>query len=165
MGPRHLQYRPNDSGQPLLALPISPLSCAERLTALTRTKQNAALTRTKAGRRGFRLLAPGGRACRGAGPLVRRWEDAARCSLDGGEGWRRWVPQRDHMSMTTDPPQPGGTPDSGQPGRLRSLIPRSELTIYHGGHLDLVTQAGHLAPRVEAFLGAQTRPANSTGAV
>jgi poly(3-hydroxyalkanoate) depolymerase len=48
---------------------------------------------------------------------------------------------------------------------LHRLIPRSELTIYHGGHLDLVTQAGHLAPRVEAFLGAQTRPANSTGAV
>jgi len=29
---------------------------------------------------------------------------------------------------------------------LHRLIPRSELTIYHGGHLDLVTQAAHLAP-------------------
>jgi hypothetical protein len=35
---------------------------------------------------------------------------------------------------------------------LHRLIPRSELTIYHGGHLDLVTQAAHLAPLVEAFL-------------
>jgi poly(3-hydroxyalkanoate) depolymerase len=47
---------------------------------------------------------------------------------------------------------------------LHRLIPRSELAIYHGGHLDLVTQAAHLAPVVEAFLGAQTRPADSTGA-
>ena len=39
---------------------------------------------------------------------------------------------------------------------LHRLIPRSELTIYHGGHLDLVTEAGHLAPLVEAFLGAET---------
>lgn len=41
---------------------------------------------------------------------------------------------------------------------LHRLIPRSELTIYHGGHLDLVTQARHLAPLVEAFLGAETHP-------
>ena len=47
---------------------------------------------------------------------------------------------------------------------LHRLIPRSELTIYHGGHLDLVTQAGHLAPLVEAFLGAETPSANTTGA-
>ena len=47
---------------------------------------------------------------------------------------------------------------------LHRLIPRSEATIYHGGHLDLVTQAGHLAPLVEAFLGAQTQPATRTGA-
>jgi pimeloyl-ACP methyl ester carboxylesterase len=47
---------------------------------------------------------------------------------------------------------------------LHRLIPRSELTIYHGGHLDLVTQAGHLAPLVEAFLGAETRPADGTPA-
>jgi pimeloyl-ACP methyl ester carboxylesterase len=46
---------------------------------------------------------------------------------------------------------------------LHRLIPRSELSIYHGGHLDLVTQAGHLAPLVEAFLGAETQSANSTG--
>ena len=30
-------------------------------------------------------------------------------------------------------------------------------------HLDLVTQAGHLAPLVEAFLGAETQSANRTG--
>jgi poly(3-hydroxyalkanoate) depolymerase len=47
---------------------------------------------------------------------------------------------------------------------LHRLIPRSELTIYHGGHLDLVTQAGHLAPLVEAFLGAEPQSANRTGA-
>ena len=47
---------------------------------------------------------------------------------------------------------------------LHRLIPRSEASIYHGGHLDLVTQAGHLAPLVEAFLGAQTQPATRTGA-
>lgn len=38
------------------------------------------------------------------------------------------------------------------------------MTIYHGGHLDLVTEAGHLAPLVEAFLGAETQSANRTGA-
>ena len=47
---------------------------------------------------------------------------------------------------------------------LHRLIMRSELTIYHGGHLDLVTQAGHPAPLVEAFLGAATPSANRTGA-
>jgi poly(3-hydroxyalkanoate) depolymerase len=47
---------------------------------------------------------------------------------------------------------------------LHRLIPRSELTIYHGGHLDLVTQAAHLAPLVEAFLSAETQSANRTGA-
>jgi pimeloyl-ACP methyl ester carboxylesterase len=47
---------------------------------------------------------------------------------------------------------------------LHRLIPRSELTIYHGGHLDLVTQAGQLAPLAEEFLGAETPSANRTGA-
>jgi len=47
---------------------------------------------------------------------------------------------------------------------LHRLIPRSELIIYHGGHLDLVTEAGHLAPLVEAFLGAETQSATRTGA-
>jgi pimeloyl-ACP methyl ester carboxylesterase len=48
---------------------------------------------------------------------------------------------------------------------LHRLIPPSELTIYHGGHLDLITQARHLAPLVDAFLGAQTPSATRTGAV
>ena len=39
---------------------------------------------------------------------------------------------------------------------MHRLIPRSELKIYHGGHLALVTDAGHLAPLVEAFLAAET---------
>ncbi|HJY96290.1 MAG TPA: poly(3-hydroxyalkanoate) depolymerase, partial [Streptosporangiaceae bacterium] len=33
------------------------------------------------------------------------------------------------------------------------LIPRSELHIYHGGHLELAADAGRLASAVEAFLG------------
>ena len=37
-----------------------------------------------------------------------------------------------------------------------------ELTIYRGGHLDLITEAGHLAPVVEAFLTAADR-ASLTG--
>jgi len=40
---------------------------------------------------------------------------------------------------------------------MHRLIPRSELTIYRGGHLDLITEAGHLAPVVEAFLTAESR--------
>jgi len=39
---------------------------------------------------------------------------------------------------------------------MHRLIPRSELHIYHGGHLDLATDAEHLAPVVEAFLAAKT---------
>jgi poly(3-hydroxyalkanoate) depolymerase len=47
---------------------------------------------------------------------------------------------------------------------MHRLIPRSELTIYRGGHLDLITEAGHLAPVVEAFLTDGDRTAlNGTG--
>jgi len=45
---------------------------------------------------------------------------------------------------------------------MHRLIPRSELHIYHGGHLDLATDAKSLAPVVEAFLTAQT--GDGTGA-
>jgi poly(3-hydroxyalkanoate) depolymerase len=45
---------------------------------------------------------------------------------------------------------------------MHRLIPRSELHVYHGGHLDLATDAEHLAPVVEAFLAART--VNGTGA-
>jgi poly(3-hydroxyalkanoate) depolymerase len=42
---------------------------------------------------------------------------------------------------------------------MHLLIPRSELHIYHGGHLELVADAGRIAPVVEAFLDASlTRP-------
>ena len=47
---------------------------------------------------------------------------------------------------------------------MHSLIPRSELTIYHGGHLDLITQAGRLAPVVEAFLTAENGHHDRPGA-
>ncbi len=41
---------------------------------------------------------------------------------------------------------------------MHRLIPGSELTIYHGGHLDLITEAGQLALVVEAFLTAVEDP-------
>jgi len=37
---------------------------------------------------------------------------------------------------------------------MHRLIPRSELHVYHGGHLELAMDAGHLARVVEAFLTA-----------
>jgi poly(3-hydroxyalkanoate) depolymerase len=37
---------------------------------------------------------------------------------------------------------------------MNRLIPRSELHIYHGGHLELVADAEYIAPVVEAFLDA-----------
>jgi len=46
---------------------------------------------------------------------------------------------------------------------MHRLIPRSELTIYHGGHLDLITEAGRLAPVVEAFLTAAKDPQRQRG--
>jgi len=39
---------------------------------------------------------------------------------------------------------------------MHRLIPRSELHIYHGGHLELVADAERIAPVVEAFLDAAT---------
>jgi poly(3-hydroxyalkanoate) depolymerase len=36
---------------------------------------------------------------------------------------------------------------------MHRLIPRSQLHVYHGGHLELAADAGHLASVVEAFLG------------
>jgi poly(3-hydroxyalkanoate) depolymerase len=35
---------------------------------------------------------------------------------------------------------------------MHSLIPRSQLHVYHGGHLSLVTEAGELAPMIGRFL-------------
>ncbi|HEY6294183.1 MAG TPA: alpha/beta fold hydrolase, partial [Streptosporangiaceae bacterium] len=37
---------------------------------------------------------------------------------------------------------------------MRRLIPRSELQVYHGGHLELAADAERLAATVEAFLDA-----------
>jgi poly(3-hydroxyalkanoate) depolymerase len=36
---------------------------------------------------------------------------------------------------------------------MNTLIPRSRLHVYHGGHLGLVTEAAELAPVVSRFLG------------
>jgi pimeloyl-ACP methyl ester carboxylesterase len=41
---------------------------------------------------------------------------------------------------------------------MHRLIPRSELHIYHGGHLELATGAERMAPIVEAFLTADRSP-------
>jgi poly(3-hydroxyalkanoate) depolymerase len=37
---------------------------------------------------------------------------------------------------------------------LHRLIPKSQLHVYHGGHIALVTEAAELAPVVDAFLAA-----------
>jgi poly(3-hydroxyalkanoate) depolymerase len=49
---------------------------------------------------------------------------------------------------------------------MHLLITQSELTVYHGGHLDLVSESEQLAPVIEAFLNAGTSSADeSTAAV
>lgn len=45
---------------------------------------------------------------------------------------------------------------------MHRLIPRSELHIYHGGHLDLVSEPERMAAIVEAFLAAGTGPATGS---
>jgi len=47
---------------------------------------------------------------------------------------------------------------------MHRLIPHSELHIYHGGHLDLITRPKPMASLVEAFLNSQTgAPGSTTG--
>ena len=41
---------------------------------------------------------------------------------------------------------------------MHRLIPRSELHVYHGGHLELAADAGRVASVVEAFLTAEASP-------
>ena len=41
---------------------------------------------------------------------------------------------------------------------MHRLIPRSELHVYHGGHLELAADAGRIASVVEAFLTAEASP-------
>src|SRR5882757_241047 len=41
---------------------------------------------------------------------------------------------------------------------MHRLIPRSQLHVYHGGHLELAADAGRLAAAVEAFLDADPPP-------
>jgi poly(3-hydroxyalkanoate) depolymerase len=41
---------------------------------------------------------------------------------------------------------------------MRRLIPRSQLHVYHGGHLELAADAGRLAAVVQAFLDADPTP-------
>jgi hypothetical protein len=45
---------------------------------------------------------------------------------------------------------------------MHRLIPRSELHIYHGGHLDLITNPKPMATIVEAFLNTPTEAPGST---
>ena len=44
---------------------------------------------------------------------------------------------------------------------MRRLIPRSQLHVYHGGHLELAADAGRLAAVVQAFLDADPTPEGS----
>jgi poly(3-hydroxyalkanoate) depolymerase len=44
---------------------------------------------------------------------------------------------------------------------MRRLIPRSQLHVYHGGHLELAADAGRLAAAVQAFLDADPTPEGS----
>jgi len=41
---------------------------------------------------------------------------------------------------------------------MHRLIPRSELHVYRGGHLELAADAERIAPVVEAFLTAEGSP-------
>jgi len=45
---------------------------------------------------------------------------------------------------------------------MHRLIPRSELHVYHGGHLDLVSEPRRRAAIVEAFLTAETGSATGS---
>ena len=47
---------------------------------------------------------------------------------------------------------------------MHRLIPRSELVIYHGGHLELATDAERMAPIVEAFLTTARLPVSGPSA-
>jgi poly(3-hydroxyalkanoate) depolymerase len=47
---------------------------------------------------------------------------------------------------------------------MHRLIPDSQLHVFHGGHLGLVTEAAQLAPVVEEFLAAPGRAARPAGA-
>jgi hypothetical protein len=38
---------------------------------------------------------------------------------------------------------------------MHRLIPRSQLHVYHGGHLELAADTGRLASAVETFLDAE----------
>ena len=44
---------------------------------------------------------------------------------------------------------------------MRRLIPRSQLHVYHGGHLELAADSGRLAAAVQAFLDADPTPERS----
>src|SRR5258708_32817292 len=52
------------------------------------------------------------------GPLLRRWDNGP--GTASAAGLAPLCADREHMSMTTDSPQPGGTLNSGRPGRLRA---------------------------------------------
>ena len=46
---------------------------------------------------------------------------------------------------------------------MRRLIPRSQLHVYHGGHLELAADSGRLAATVQAFLDADLIPKTPEG--
>src|SRR5260370_22977056 len=52
------------------------------------------------------------------GPLLRRWDNGP--GTASAAGLAPLCADREHKSMTTESPQPGGTRNSGRPGRLRA---------------------------------------------
>jgi hypothetical protein len=46
---------------------------------------------------------------------------------------------------------------------MHRLIPRSQLHVYHGGHLELAADAERLASAVEAFLDTDLIPKTAEG--
>src|SRR5258708_26784421 len=57
-------------------------------------------------------------------------------------GWRRCVPHQEHMSVTSDSPQPGGTRNSGRPGRLRAWADGGAQHSAVGDQMRTVTGRG-----------------------
>src|SRR5262245_54451065 len=81
-------------------------------------------------------------ACRSAGPAAAaRGRRCSGCSLGGRAGAAVWR-TGEHGSMTTDPPQPGGTPDSGRPDRLRARANGRPQRSAVGGQMRTLTVRG-----------------------
>jgi len=95
--------------------------------------------------------------------LVREFADKMRAvdprgylyQMLGGAGWTSvaWLPFLRQRTLIVS-----GDDDPLIPlvnaKLMRRLIPRSQLYVFHGGHLGLVVQASELAPVIDSFLAA-----------